>query len=1006
MFTGTGTDPVSTISTATSVLSAANSLPNPTSSDVVGSAAAWSLMGTPPANPVNSISGTPTSPSSAIGIGIGLGLVAVFVVGGLCWLAFQGAKLAYHKYQLGKKKEVVDKARLVNDMLAKIQKDLYIPGLREPINLPMPFEITGSGDDEEVKALCFTDAIIEDMGEVLPDGLSPDFAAYHIYIISAISDGKLYYFAAKGDKRTSSEIQSMNALTLGFITYILYILNTYSMKFSGFKLDIAINTALKELINGFASLKGTSETQEFSRLSDIYSNIEKGIKILDQKSEKQCLMDRTKTIHKDCLRYLIYLLRTLAMLGTTSEHWEFVRNASPAALMSTIWKKKYIKGKKWSLKTSHEKEVEMPDSFFKTCLVKLAHFSFDSLDMNFRLQSIPASSITVPDLERYWTTDKNEMKDLEKLMNQLKKECSISKNFLTRELEIINGIKVLKDITTDKILVDRMEIFKLIEMQITMIISFRILSKELYDGLIALGEIDITNNDHVELYTAIFGMLNKIIENSQMLKKRMDNVVNDSLDNAMQLNNLLEVRRRLEYCNGHICETMDTARTVLQKYFIENRKKNTEELKESAKARLYDISNLLNETYALKQHSTAEIYFGMPQQPAIEQPAIEQPAKKHRRHHRSKSCDVAIKKNVSEDKNAADEKTIVPLTTQSASNSPVTEKKTKDTERKTFRKKKPSDKKYSSDKDESAHTFSNEKKKPSFLKKSASNLRRFSGSDSQAEASINENSAVSQKGSGNLLYKITKAAKRSTGSNPKIYVNDELSMETNEIKQQVEEIIYKKHETSADTAQSNEQPKSVTEINELKKVTEAEGNKQIIIPPTNKKKHKKPVFATPTEEQKYTINKIHNHINKVYTKILAMQPSKRKTLCECLYSSISIEYQKLKNMVDAALSNNQRARLGNIINLFKLALDHFSGYMTNNNLDDIIAIQDLINSKDYIVHIDRHSSSTKRFFNTYVGNLFTTITHTNFFKIHDACQKFCNDPEINLERKGRNHNLI
>ncbi len=442
------------------------------------------------------------------------------------------------------RKKYLEKIEKVNQLHTKHLAKIFISDYNEIQGFPAIFKI--SDDQNTVESLHFTQEEIKSIGETLPHGSDISLTNYREAVRNAILKLKAFYERKSEDNHHDVS----HDITSRVITYLLNMLQTKCLNFEGYDYDIAYLSALAKFVNGYASLKKSDVSQDFTRFNHVYSYLLTAKQLLEQHKEELTLEDLISELRAFCMKNTNLLIKNYAKLIVKNQHWDLIDNVTQDELAQDLLSKEYVhtEFKGWVL--DRDKITPITDSIFKPWLINLAKYYLETLDPKSNLSttdiSAPEYIFIVPsyerlkELKRVKKPTSKQLKEIE-LINETAKSVEFTfkscKNFITTKLDLSskNKIPQFTSVTKKNEVLQRAKILADFATLIHKMISLQYLCTHLLKSIKQLGEIYVNNPEN---FCWIFSILNDsclgITENVDTIRHLFQKIQQANL-NHMQL---------------------------------------------------------------------------------------------------------------------------------------------------------------------------------------------------------------------------------------------------------------------------------------------------------------------------------------------------------------------------------------------------------------------------------------------------------------------------------------
>ena len=486
--------------------------------------------------------------TTALSLAANPAALPVIAIGAGVAVTIGAAKWTYDAYNDYKKEKHLAEIEDVNKLHRTYLEKIIIFETHEIQGFPAVFKFTekkSEADPDKVECIRFTDEDVEKMGETMPRGMDVSLTKYREHILDAILKLKDYYLThVRKDKEKKKDVTS------AVLAYLLYMLETKCLNFSGYEYDIAYLGALEGFINAYASLKGKLNTEHFSRLDPVRSSLLSAKQELEKHQQMMTLKDMVCELSSHCVSQSKKMIKTLARLIVEEDKWEHIKTATFAEMTSGIVRKKYIRSPWMGFIPRKDPKIEIPDSLFKDWLVWLLKYFEESINPDSPMTSddiLPPDDIfALPNLDLLTQDHKKiKSKKLRKQIKETKAELDSirahfarCKNFITTKLdpataneETPNFVRVHED----KELIERAKVIASIATVTHQVISLQYLCVHLLKSLKQLGEIYVKSPRHFSLVFVVLEEMCRTIQSDVTKTKNAITAIQQGNANKGQL---------------------------------------------------------------------------------------------------------------------------------------------------------------------------------------------------------------------------------------------------------------------------------------------------------------------------------------------------------------------------------------------------------------------------------------------------------------------------------------
>lgn len=487
----------------------------------------------------------------------------------------------------------------INKLHQKYLSKINVPGHGVIQGFPPPFKLSDDKSSMQVDSMHYTDEQMEAVAKGMPYCVDVSLSSYRENVLSAILKLKDYYFSRSNHDDT----------TAGVICYLVNMLETKCLHFSGYQYDIAYLDAITDFINAYASLEGRTNSQHFSRLEPVYSYLQQAQHDLERHRESLTLEELIKELRDTCANQSKAFLRIFLKMVSPQEQWPLIDNVAIDEIANGILRRNYTSKQVLGLVLKKDAEVAITDSVFKDWIVQLAKYYIHALSP---IDGLIAKKIPVPDeLFAFVTYAKGfDMAELQKYkktpeaerfadkLNQIRSVFYYSQNFMTTKLQgHFNTFKFV-NIHTNAEIIDRLGIMSQFTRLTHTIISLQYLCTHLLKSIKQLGDIYVKDPNH---FHDIFMVLSNLCS---IIKKTIGACVGVVME--IQEKNLNTMRlEKQELFPEEVKEALETTREMIAKLgnqVKEYRDELSETSKETQEQVIYDmvsVSKILEKIYPI-----------------------------------------------------------------------------------------------------------------------------------------------------------------------------------------------------------------------------------------------------------------------------------------------------------------------------------------------------------------------------------------------------------------------
>ena len=432
---------------------------------------------------------------------------------------------SYTHYEDKKHKEIME---LINTLHTKHLEKIEVIGLGVIRGFPPIFKLSADKDSSSAESMHMTEDEVANVSTTLSHETDTCLSKYREDVLSAILKLQEYYNLRKPKRRNTADITS------SVIIYLLYMLETKCLNFSGYVYDIAYLDALSNFVNAYASIKGKENSQHFTYMQPVYTYLSSAKQALEQHQESLSLEEFFTELRDSSMNVYNKLSRLFIKLLIKPEHFEFSQTVAHDELRMGILSRKYVQSEVFGIALRTHDEIQLPDSVFKTWIMTLANYYLQALSPDVNLDQerilLPQKLFDFPG-----DSDKELNKKIKKELNKIREIFNNSPNIVTTELDLSHKPPKYIPITDDTKLLERTNVLANYSKLLHELISLQYLCAHILKNIKQLGEIYVRNPHHFQkIFQILNGLLNLIQKTTEGNRDSFTHI-NQENNNVMRL---------------------------------------------------------------------------------------------------------------------------------------------------------------------------------------------------------------------------------------------------------------------------------------------------------------------------------------------------------------------------------------------------------------------------------------------------------------------------------------
>lgn len=347
--------------------------------------------------------------------------------------------------------------------------------------------------------------------------------SYQESIRDALRKLKEYYALRATDSGKDSD-----DITIKVLCYLLHIIETKCLNFSGYPYDIAYLGAIAEFITSYSSLGNGEHSQHFSRLSQVYSSLQQAKQKLEKHKEALSVKETVTALRTNCVDHSDQLIRTLVKMVVKKEDVDLANTVNHDELEVGIVRKQYIHSEVRGFVWRSDGKIDLPNSIFKVWIQNSAKYYLSSqvIDTAKNRESAPTYEdffVFVHQAETFLKTKnlpakdpvtKKFNKDMHEHLGLIADVFKNSGNFLSTVYDPSSDKFVL--VHDEAQLVDRVRVVANFAKLIDVVISLQYLCMRVEKSIEMLGDIEFINPLHFhKIFSSIFQLCALVQESSK-----------------------------------------------------------------------------------------------------------------------------------------------------------------------------------------------------------------------------------------------------------------------------------------------------------------------------------------------------------------------------------------------------------------------------------------------------------------------------------------------------------